>query len=776
LAHIKSRKHTASRLSHLSHPAAVSLMAMALPVAAQTTPQPAEAPKPAAPAEVTLPAIKAKATTGAAAEPDYKADTVASPKFTQPLVDTPQTITVIKKDVLRQQVATSLSEALRNTPGITMQLGENGNTQTGDSIFMRGFDTTSSIFVDGIRDLGSISRDTFNLEQIEVVKGPSGSDNGRGAASGYVNLVSKTAGLEAFNDGSISIGTSRRARATADLNRPLELGIPGSALRLNVMAQDYGTPGRDEVKNKRFGFAPSLAFGLGTPTRATFNYLYIDQKNRPDGGVSTFGQPGYLYGTGSATLTPGAAPDSENYYGSLNDFDNVKLHMFTSKIEHEFKPGTVLRNTTRLGHTRQQYVVTGVNGVLQPTADPATWQVVRSRQGRTQTNNILTNQTNLSTEFATGAVKHSLSTGVEFIYERQNQANAQSLTNTTLPSSLQQAPANLYNPSTGDVFLDPPYKGAYTLGSTLSAALYAFDTLKVGEQWLFTGGLRWEKFRTETNGATFTAATASAPESLTQNAPISASDDLLSWKLGSVFKPTKDSSVYFNVSNAYQPPGGANFTLSGQAGNQGDPSVKPQEATNIELGTKWDLIDGKLAATGAIYRAENKNEVLNFGTSSAPDFRQIGKRRVDGVELGLVGQLAPALNVAAGLALMDPKIISGLPANQGGLIVFSPKTTFSSWVTYKLPMGLTLGGGARYVDTVARSSNVNPAPTSGLLTARDYWIADAVAIYDVNKNISIQFNLNNVFDEEYVALVNNGGSRYIPGQPRNALLTANFKF
>ncbi len=756
MAHIKSRKHPATRTSSFVHPAAVGLMAVALPVAAQNTP-----------AEVTLPPVKAKAT--ATSDSDYKADAVASPKFTQPLVDTPQTITVIKKEILQQQVATSLSEALRNTPGITLQMGENGNTQTGDSIFMRGFDTANSIFVDGIRDLGSISRDTFNIEQVEVVKGPSGSDNGRGAASGYVNLVSKSAGLEAFNNGSITLGTSNRVRATADLNRPLELGIPGSALRLNVMAQDYGTPGRDEVKSKRFGFAPSLAFGLGTPTRAIFNYLYIDQKNRPDGGVSTFGLPGYGYGTGGSALTPGAAVDSENYYGALSDYDKVKLHMFTSRIEHEFKPGTVLRNTTRLGHTEQDYVLTALLiGVQQPdVTDPATWTVSRSRQARQQTNDILTNQTNLSTEFATGSVKHTLSTGVEFIYERQRQANGSLAFGTT------QAPANLYNPSTGDVFQPLVNTGAYTLGSTLSAAAYAFDTLKFNEQFMLNAGLRAEKYRTETNSASYASATGIT----TQNAPAAASDTLVSWKLGAVFKPAQDGSIYINVSNAYQPPGGTNFALvTPGVGNpsQANPGMEPQEARNVELGTKWDLFDGKLAATAAVYRSENLNELVSDGGTPA-NYAQIGKRRVDGLELGLVGQVTPALNLAAGLSLMDAKIVQGTPGNTGGVIVFSPKTTFSSWLTYKLPMGLTVGGGVRYVDTAARTSNV-ATPATGLVHTPDYWLADAMASYDVNKNISIQLNLNNLFDKDYIAQVNNSGSRYQPGQPRNALLTANFRY
>ena len=773
MAYIKSRKHAAPRQSTLSSTAAIGLMAMALPVAAQN----AEPPKkPDAAPEVTLPAVKAKATT--TPEVDYKADTVASPKFTQPLVDTPQTITVIKKEILQQQVATTLAEALRNTPGITIQLGENGNTTTGDSIFMRGFDTTNSIFVDGIRDLGNISRDVFNIEQVEVVKGPSGSDNGRGASSGYVNLVSKTAGQTAFNDATLTAGTSSRVRATADLNRPLDLSIPGSALRLNVVAQDYGTPGRDEVKSKLFGFAPSLVFGLGTPTRTTFNYLYVDQKNRPDGGVSTFGLPGYVY----AANTSGPAVDPENYYGSRDDHNDVTLHMFTAKIEHDLTPTTKLRNTSRLGSTEQDYVLTGVNGI-NPTgsgfvlSDPSTYTVARSRQGRHQTNEILTNQTNLSTEFATGSVTHSLSTGFEFTYERQNQVNLAVV-------GTAQGAASLYHPSTSDAFVAPVGTGAYTKGSTLGAAAYVFDTLKVGEQWLFSGGLRWEKFHTETNSATYTAATTTAPivpASLVQNAPASLTDTLTSWKVGALFKPAKDGSVYVNVSNAYQPPGGASFSLSsaqpvnGATSNQAAPSAKPQEGSNIEVGTKWDLLDGKLAATAAVYRSENKNELINIGSTAAPEYVQIGKRRVDGVELALVGQVTPALNLSAGFAYMDPEIITGTSANQGGVIVYSPKRTFSSWATYKLPMGLTLGGGARYIDTVARSSNLGPQ-TSGVLNVDPYWVADAMVSYDINKNIALQLNVNNLFDKEYVAALNNGGSRYTPGQPRNALLTANFKY
>ncbi len=780
MSHITSRKHAAARQPHRHASTAFAMAALALPVAlhaqsasgtngttAAASPAATAASAPAKPAtEATLPTVKVQA----APEVDYKTDKASSPKFTQPLVDTPQTITVIKKELLQQQAATSLSEALRNTPGVTMQLGENGSTQTGDSINLRGFDTSASIFVDGVRDLGAISRDLFNIEQVEVVKGPSGSDNGRGASSGYINLVSKAPELERFDDATITVGTASRKRVTTDLNQPLDLAVPGSALRLNLMAQDEGVPGRDEVKAKRWGVAPTLAFGIGTPTRATIGFVHVQQDNRPDGGVSTFGLPGYAYGTGATALKPGPAVDSHNFYGLASDADDVKLDMFTTRLEHDIAPGSTLRNTTRIGRTVETVVVTGVNAVATPTNDPAGDLVTRSRQGRHQANEILTNQTNLSTEFDTAGLKHSLSIGVELIYEYQRTATPVSVSGATIATGA----ANLYAPDDHDAMAMPQYMGTYTRGSTLTAAAYAFDTIKLSDMWLLNGGVRWDKFHTETNSATYTAASATTAAALVQNPQANLTDSVTSWKVGAVFKPTANGSVYVEASDSKQPPAGTNFALSSTTTNQANASTAPQQGSNLELGTKWDLLDGRLAATGAIYRAENKNELISDGQTPAT-YSQVGKRRVQGAEFSLVGQATENLAVSLGLSTLSSKILRGTPTQQGGVLVFTPKLTFTSWATYKLPLGITVGGGVRYIDTAARSSNT-AAPTTNLLTSPSYWVADAMASYDVTRNLSLQLNLYNLFDKAYMQSLNNGGSRYVPGAERNALLTAALKF
>ena len=764
MRYIQSRKHAAARQPRHRTTVALAAAAFALPgaVLAQAAAAPAAAASQAR-SETTLPTVKVQA----AQDNDYKADVVSSPKFTQPIVDTPQTITVIRKELLQQQAATSLSEALRNTPGVTMQLGENGSTQTGDSINLRGFDSSQSIFVDGIRDLGAVSRDVFNIDQVEVVKGPSGSDIGRGASSAYINLVSKQAQADgAFATGSLIGGTDDRKRVVADFNTPLA-ALPGSAVRLNLMAQDYGVPGRDEVKSKRFGFAPTATFGLGSSTRETVSFLHVTQDNVPDGGVSTFGLKGYVFAAATATAPaqqPGPAVDPGNFYGLGGDFDHVRIDMFTSKLESDLAKGVTLRNTTRIGRTVEDVVVTGVNAVTATAATPSGYTVARSRQGRHQDNEILTNQTNLASTFETFGMTNSLSTGFELTYERQKTATPVTVAGT----------ASLYDPNPGDTMALPKYMGTQTIGSTLTASAYAFETLDITKDFLINGGVRVDKFHTDTSGATYTAATATVPASLVNNAPLGLTDTLWSYKIGAVFKPARNGSVYVTYSDSKNPPGGSNFALSSQANSAAQAGLDPQEGTNIEFGTKWDLLGGDLLATAAIYRSENKNELVSDG-AAVPTYSQVGKRRVQGVELGLVGNVTKDLSVSVGYSNMDSKIVHGAPTQQGGVIVFSPKNTFTSWVAYKLPLGITVGGGMRYADTSARSSNI-AAPTSNLLQAPAYWVGDAMASYDVTKNWQVQVNVYNLFDRKYMQSLNNGGSRYTPGQERNGLVSVNAKF
>ncbi|HEY0200976.1 MAG TPA: catecholate siderophore receptor Fiu, partial [Burkholderiaceae bacterium] len=589
MAHIKSRKHNItsrslpSTLGATTTASLITGLALVMPLHAQAQSN-------------TLSEVEVKSGTAS----DYKVDHLASPKFTQPLVNTTQTISVINEQMMQEQGATTLTEALRNVPGVgTFYAGENGNTSTGDAIYMRGFDTSSSIYVDGVRDLGSISRDIFNIDEIDVIKGAAGTDYGRSAPTGSINLSTKQPKLEDSFSASVGAGSGSYKRATVDWNKALT-GYEGAAFRLNLLEQDAGVAGRDEVKNDRWGIAPSLALGLNTDTRTYLNFLHVKQSNVPDGGVLTMGLPGYSSPdpTARAYLNNAARVSSSNFYGTSSDHDDVTADMATVRIEHDFTPETTLRNTTRWGQTKQNYLLSsfmaGTAQLLTPSAtDPSTWNISRNINTKDQVNKIITNQTNVTTSLVTGTVKHDISTGLELTREEQQSYTL--ATAGTIPR------VSVYNPDSSVSLPSYARTGAHNDGSTDTYSVYAFDTLKLSEQWQINGGLRYDYYKTEyetfgTDGASTLA--------------LDKNGGLWNYKIGALYKPAPNGSIYVNYALSQQPPGGSNFTLSTAANNAGNPNMDPQKAKTLEFGTKWELFDKKLLLTGAIYRTEIENEIV----------------------------------------------------------------------------------------------------------------------------------------------------------------------
>jgi len=416
MSHIRSRKHNPTRIA--------AMVAATFSIAAGA--QYANAADEAA----ELPEVSVKSQK----EVPFKADESASQKFTKPLLDTTQTVQVIKKELLREQGVYSLTDALRNTPGITIQLGENGNTSAGDTFSMRGFNASNQLFVDGIRDLGAVSRDVFNLEQVEVIKGPAGADIGRGAAGGYINLISKLPSLDGKNYATVGYGTADKKRATLDVNQAVG---DTTAVRLNALISDGNVEKRDEVDNQNFSLAPSIGFGIGTDTRFYLYSQHVRQDNTPDGGIPTIGMKGFYRAPTVSTGAPGPTAaqileaqrinagrkvDRENFYGSDNDYEKVDADMITAKFEHDLTPNMTIRNISRYGKTNVDRVVTGVNAISAPAAtgaDPDTWTLSRSRQRIDRDDEILVNQTSLNSIFDIGGFKNSFVGGLEFMHESQ---------------------------------------------------------------------------------------------------------------------------------------------------------------------------------------------------------------------------------------------------------------------------------------------------------------------------------------------------------------------
>jgi catecholate siderophore receptor len=683
---------------------------------------------------------------------------VSTPKYTQPLREIPQTIEVIPREIMEAQGVTTLSEALRNVPGITLQAGEGGGASntSGDMFNMRGFNAANSIFVDGVRDDGLISRDVFNLEQVEVFMGPTGSDVGRSTAAGYVNMETKTPHLPAAHSAQINLGSSDRRRLSLDTNAPLRLGTPGSwwsrsAVRLNALWQDAGVPGRDFVELNSKAIAPSIAFGIETPTRVMASAQILHQDNLPDYGI-----PGAAWDeplTPTTVLAPAPVRQS-NYYGSpAYDYDRANQQSYTARVEHDVNPRLTLRNQTRYNETHREAVITSIQN---PAAyNAATNLVTLSRQGNERENSITSNQTSATGRFSTGTLRHASNVGIEFMHERQFAP--------TLVGIGTRAPVDIFNPNPNDPVTGYAVtrSGASTDGVSNTVAFYGFDTVDLGPSWQVTGGLRWEYYDVDFRAVDATGLT-------TTNESVS--DGIFSGKAGILYRIRPEGNVYVSYGTTVTPPGTANFTLSAQPNNQNNPNVLPQESRNFEVGSKWDLAGGRLGLNAAVFRTRNTNVIYTVDATAVPPiYNQDDGQRVDGFTIGGTGQVLPQWQVMANFAYLDATLESQSPATNGNRLTLTPRYSGSVWTTYRLPHRVSIGGGLRATDSVF----INAANT---IHSPGYRLVDALAEYEVNRHLTLRLNIYNLTDAVYIRNVNNNGGRYNPGSPRSVQVTSVLKF
>ncbi|MES2737118.1 MAG: TonB-dependent siderophore receptor [Verrucomicrobiota bacterium] len=704
-------------------------------LAAQTAaPAPAPAPetKPEGEASADLPEVVVTAET----EKLYKPERLQSPKYTEPLRDVPQTITVIPKAVIEDRGAFSLRDVLRNTPGISMQAGEGGGGLSGDNLSIRGFTSRGDLYQDGVRDTGSYNRDPFNTEQVEVTKGPSSSSNGRGSTGGSINLSSKLANLEQGGSVSQSYGTDNLYRTTADYNQPISDHM---ALRVNGMYHSADTPGRDVVNQERYGLAASLAFGLGTETRAYINYQHLSENNIPDYGIP------WVPATKTGVLQPyrDQAPpvDFDSFYGRENtDFEDVQSDIITGILEHDFSDKLKLRNVLRYGRVYRNSVITAPRFV---SATDGTTTLNRQMQAREQTQEILSNQTNLTAEFDTGILKHALVTGMELTWERQVNSNA--------ARADVAGRTDIFDPGRNDsVYTGRPLLPGGAESHLDTFSLYAFDTISITKYVELNGGLRYDHLEYESRGPNGTTG-------------FSGSDDLISWKAGIVVKPVEQGSIYFSYGTSFNPSIDTNVGLGLTAAVE---DLNPEENRSYELGTKWDLFDERLSLTAALFRSEKTNARTNdpiLGTVLA------GDQVVQGVEFGLAGNITKDWQVFAGYAYMESEVRdSAVVAELGQSLGNTPDHSFNIWTTYNLPFRVQVGFGAQYVGD-RQNGNASTART-----APGYWTCDAMLNYQVNDKFNVRLNVYNLADERYIDRV--GGGHFVPGAGRSAALTASYKF
>ena len=735
----------------------------------------------------------------------------SSPKYTEPLLDTPQTITVVTSEVMAQQNLLGLRDVLSTLPGITFGAGEGGGGY-GDSINLRGFTASSDITTDGVRDSAQYSRsDTFNLDAIELVNGANSAMSGAGSVGGNINLVSKTAREGDFNAFTVGAGSDNYGRVTADSN--LDFGN-GTALRLNAMGHTQDVPGRDEEFKHRWGFAPSIAFGLGSDTRFTLSYLHQHDNNLPQYGV-----PFALSPSNGGPL-PGV--DRETYFGYRNTSrQEIDVDMLTGVLEMDFGDHLRLRSLGRLQRVQQHTNATALQGswcladgtnpytggacanlpvgpgvpagTIQP---PGTWSPTGGPRGfvRDTENFIAHSQTDLTASFGTGSVEHHLVAGVSFSKEefeldsgsgfRNADGTALADNNANYPLQRLDDPYNIWTGPTHYV------RTGRSEGSMNNQAVYVFDTLKFGERWLLNLGARYE--HNEGDTVNYTVNATGAVTGIAAGYPARNEEDLFSYRAGVVYKPVDNASVYLSYANSRTP---SKASVNGSCTPATTPTtahncnVDPETAVNIELGTKWDVLENRLALTAALFRNERQNYRVASADPLQPEQVLDGKARVDGVALGAAGNITRAWSVFTNYTFLDSEVLQNAADGaasdpvKGHQLTQTPRHSASLWTTYGLG-AWTFGYGATYQGAFYP----NNSSAVAYLQTDAYWVHRAMVGFQVSERLALQLNVNNLFDEAYYTSIRNnltvnasgavtGGNGWAqPGEGRSAVLTATFKF
>jgi catecholate siderophore receptor len=687
------------------------------PVAAASTNQPAG-----------LPEVVVKGNRGS-----YTPQHSDLPKLPEPLLDTPQSVTVVSRQLMDDEHTTTLRDALRNVAGISIAAGE-GSSQ-GDNLTIRGFTARNDIFMDGMRDFGSYYRDPFNLEKVEVLEGPSGILFGRGSTGGVVEQDSKTPQLTSFINGGVSFGTDLTRRGTLDLNEPLPEIDSNAAFRLNMMGTDAEVAQRNDAENRRFGVAPTIAFGLGTSTRLTVSYFHQSEADTPDYGVPWL-------------LNTPAPVAREDYYGFRDDYLNTGVDIGTIKLEHDFSDDFSLREQARFANYTRDFRITEpqlTNTSFSVPLDQS--YVTRNELGGHSTENYLWDQFDLKGHFEAGVVGNTVIAGIEGGQETSDPTRFSYSGVPTTP---------LLNPSEDQDFSGVTKVATQVKTTAYTAAVYLIDVLKLGEHWQLLGGARWDYF-----DALYRQSVA----------PVSAYDQAISapsWRGGLIYKPVPNGTVYFDYGTSFDP---SAETLALSAATA---ALPPEKNQTFELGTKWDFLHNALALRGALFQIEQLNAREPDPQDTLLDVLA-GDERVRGVNLEAVGRLTKEWRIFANYAYMRGELVSSGDYGYavGGPLANVPENTAGLWSTLALTGRLEAGAGFNFVDR--RYASFTRRAANGLLEeAPSYATLNVMLKYRASRHVNLQLNIYNLTDQAYYDGIHPG--HVIPGAGVSALFSVNFKF
>jgi catecholate siderophore receptor len=666
--------------------------------------------------------------------------------------DTPQTINVIPREVLEQQNVTTLEEALRNVPGITVSTGEGNGGVNGDQFRIRGFSAQNDIYIDGLRDFGAYQRDAFTYEDVSVIKGPSGFALGTGSVGGAVAVGSRLPHLGNSYGGTATGGSGPYARGTIDVNQ--QIGA-SSAIRLNLMGQSNRPVDRDASTGTRWGFAPSIAFGLGTDTTVTLEYLHYQYDLATDAGVPVITPAGSSIGR---PITEFGLPRS-TFYGTENDRDKVQVDRLTASVTHRPNDWLSVTNDLRVGFYDRDFAYT------LPSCDAActtsflrggnpTFAASGAGNPFSQSSWSVQDVLSATAKFSTGPLRHELTGGID-VWREEIERSGYGYSDTRPPTPINsnsRAIVRTINPAaTNKRTTDTSAFGAF-----LSERVWLIPELSI------IGGVRWTRYQVD-----YAAGTPGAALTTDINSDVNTVDP----RAAIVFEPNESQTYYASYSTSSTPPGSYFATQPGTVGGFRQ-NLDPEKNTIYELGAKISVLDrNRLGLYGAIYQIEKDNAVETDPTSLLA-VQTSDKQRNRGVEIGVTGQITTAWNINANYTYMDSETTESLTAaNVGKRVQYVPENAAALWTTYEInrgdPLNLTVGGGITWRDKIfLNATNTNEAPSNFSL--------DAIVSHKINDNLRLQVNGYNLTNElNYGAVFT---SRAVPTAGRTVLVTLAAEF
>ena len=678
--------------------------------------------------ETTLPKITVKDKKDRESK-SYQTEKSRIGKVNQDVKDIPQSITIVPEKLIHDRQADTFKEALRNVAGLTFNAGEGG--RIGDNITIRGYSAVGDLYLDGMRDVAQYNRETFNLEQIEVLKGSASMLYGRGSTGGLINQVSKSPLFYDKNEVKFTVGSHNYKRLTVDTNQVINDDV---AIRLNAMKTDSDSF-RNGVEQHREGVAPSIKWRVGNNDELQLSYFYLDEKNVPDFGVPYF--------QGSPVRVP-----VSNFYGLTNvDREHNRTKIATASYLHRVSNDTEVKTVLRQGNYHRDLRVSVPRLSGNPSVLNDSTLVSRNRNARSANEDFLTSQTDFTTKLSGLGLKHEILAGVELTREKGSRWN-----NTS--SAAQTPTTRLYYPDTNPILpgnLDSSFQVTGVVHyQSYTTGLYAQDTIQFAKDWKVVLGARYDKFK----------ATYDRPQ---PQGDLQRKDGVWSYRSGLLYQPSDAQTYYLAYGTSFNPSADL-YSLDDRSTN-----TPPEKSRNMELGAKWELLEGDLSLRSAIFRTEKTNERNTDLAVSIDQNLLTGKRHTDGIEFEINGKITPKWDIFAASAFMRANIdgATGQQANTLNKIpVNTPAYTHGLWSTYKVGGGWKVGlGGERVGMRQANTTNSNAVPS--------YTRYDALVEY-AYQQYSVKLNVFNLLNKDYYEGVYAGHT--VPGTKRAAQVTFGVKF